>query len=582
MFVSLVTFARASLWRGPRRAPARLYQGVLALVVICALLGTAGVASRGASGLVDRGGVWIEAIQTDPLSLIPNGAPGGELIDQALYLPLFYGDAEGQIHPGAATEVPTLRNGGVSADGQTWTFHLRPHLVWSDGQPYDARDVDYTWQLWVNPAFGATNPDGDGLSFIRSATVSADHLSITFHLKQAYAPFLQYWVDGVLAPLPAHHFRTMAPATIQQSADNLDPLVTSGPFLMAESAPGDHYTLARNPKYYLAAEGLPYLDRVVFRIADEVTTIKELQAGSVTSTSGLDLQDLPAYRRLTKYRLIAAPMSARFEALFFNQRNAIISSHSEVRHAMALAIDRQDLVQEARQGFASPLCTDHPSAVHPGYAPESLKDCPEFDLKAANKLLDDTGWVKGPDGVRAKDGQRLEFEYSTTSNVVWRDASQTIVQRDFMAIGVKLDIQNYTAHILYSSVLPAGRASPPRGAVAGDYDIAEFGNQYGYDPDESFLLACDQIPPNGANFGFYCNPNLDTLYEQELRTVEPGTRQKLFTAIHNIYQTDLPFIVLYSTTDLALTAYRTHNYAPSPIAGSTVNIWEWWCDEGNC
>ena len=68
------------------------------------------------------------------------------MIDQALYLPLFYGDAQGVIHPGAATEVPTMQNGGISADATTWTFHLRPHLVWSDGQPYDARDVDFTWQ----------------------------------------------------------------------------------------------------------------------------------------------------------------------------------------------------------------------------------------------------------------------------------------------------------------------------------------------------------------------------------------------------------------------------------------------------
>ena len=72
-------------------------------------------------------------------------------MDQALYLPLFYGDAQGVIHPGAATEVPTIGNGGVTADATTWTFHLRPHLVWSDGQPYDARDVDFTWKLWANP-----------------------------------------------------------------------------------------------------------------------------------------------------------------------------------------------------------------------------------------------------------------------------------------------------------------------------------------------------------------------------------------------------------------------------------------------
>ena len=134
-----------------------------------------------------------------PDSLIPNGSSltVAYEIDQALYLPLFYGDAQGVIHPGAASEVPTVQNGGINADATTWTFHLRPHLVWSDGQPYDARDVDYTWKLWLNPKFGANLSNSPiGLQVISSAVVSTDHLTITFHLKQPYVPFLQYWVDG--------------------------------------------------------------------------------------------------------------------------------------------------------------------------------------------------------------------------------------------------------------------------------------------------------------------------------------------------------------------------------------------------
>src|SRR5439155_12547845 len=161
----------------------------------------------------------------EPDSLIPNGfgLEASALVDQALYLPLFYGDAQGVVHPGAAMEVPTVQNGGISADATTWTFHLRPHLVWSDGQPYDARDVDFTWKLWKNPKFGAAVPLDPNL--ISSADVSADHLSITFHLTHAYAPFLSLWVDGVFAPLPAHHFSSMAPEAILKSPENLNPQV---------------------------------------------------------------------------------------------------------------------------------------------------------------------------------------------------------------------------------------------------------------------------------------------------------------------------------------------------------------------
>src|SRR5437667_1195629 len=163
--------------------------GVLGSLSLLAHFGVIGARS-GATTPV-RGGTWTDDLIFDPDSLIPNAGIGSEQQeDNALYLPLFYGDAQGVVHPGAATKVPTLQNGGISANATTWTFHLRPNLVWSDGAPYDARDVDFTWKLWSNPKFGALIPLDPTL--ISGAEVSADHLTITFHLTRAYAPFLQY------------------------------------------------------------------------------------------------------------------------------------------------------------------------------------------------------------------------------------------------------------------------------------------------------------------------------------------------------------------------------------------------------
>jgi peptide/nickel transport system substrate-binding protein len=528
-----------------------------------------------------RGGTWTDDT-LEPDSLIPNGGSDGGGMDQALYLPLFYGDAQGVIHPGAARELPSVQNGDISADATTWTFRLRPGLTWSDGQPYDARDVDFTWQLWHNPKFGAAFPNGaTGFELIRSASVSADHLSITFHLTHAYAPFLQYWVDGDFAPLPAHHFGSMAPEQILKSSDNLKPRVTSGPFLVDESVPGDHYTLVRNPRYYRASEGLPYLDKVVFRSVEQDARLKDLQAGTITSAWRMDVSKVQAYRRLSDYTLVNSPTSATFEALWFNFHNTILSSHPEVRQAMAMAIDHQALIDGTRQGFASPLCTDHPSALHPGYQP--FVSCPEFDPALANRLLSDNGWVKGADGVRARGGQRLEFEYSTCASCTQgRIAGEAIIERNFNAIGIKLDIHNYPGDTFFGSLLPGGKASPPTGAVPGRYDIAEWASGFGYDPDDSSLLSCDQIPPKGVNWEFYCNPALDALYTQELVTADAGIRQQIFHQIHQIYLTQFPLIVLYSPTDLSMVRKGTHNYLPSPLAADTINIWQWWCDHGKC
>ncbi len=555
--------------------------GILGSLSLLAHFGVLGTHSSPPAATVVRGGTWIEDLIGDVDSLLPNKGGGG--IDQALYLPLFYGDAQGVIHPAAASDIPTVHNGGISADAATWTFHLKPHLVWSDGEPYDARDVDYTWKLWLNPRFGAGFPNGaTGFKLIRSADVSANHLSISFHLKQAYAPFLQYWVDGYFAPLPAHHFSAMAPETILKSSDILNPRITSGPFMMAESVPGDHYTLVRNPRYYRASEGLPYLDKVVLRsAADQDATLKDLQAGTISSAWFLDVSKVQAYQRLRGYTLVTSPTSAIFEAMWFNFHNTVLASHLEVRQAMAMAIDHQALIAVARQGFATPLCTDHPSAMHPGY--ELYANCPEFDPALANQLLSDNGWVKGADGVRTRGGQRLEFEYSTNVTLnAWRIAGEAIIERNFKAIGIKLDIHNYPGGTFFGSLLPGGKASPPTGAVAGRYDIAEWAWTFGYDPDDSVLLSCDQNPPNGVNYAFYCNPALDALYTQELATAGPGERQQIFHRIHQIYLKELPFITLYSPTDLSIVRKGTHNYLPSTIAADTVNIWEWWCDRGEC
>src|SRR5947209_16460246 len=159
---------------------------------------------------------------------------------------------------------------------------------------------------------------------IKSADVSSDHLSITFHLSQAYAPFLSYWVDGFLAPLPAHHFSTIRPDKIATS----NPTVTSGPFMIAESVPGDHYALVRNPRYYLASAGLPYLDKVVFRDISQDTLLKDLQAGSIDSVRFINFNNLSLYQRLNKYMIVATPASTTFEAMSFDFHNTIFSSDS--------------------------------------------------------------------------------------------------------------------------------------------------------------------------------------------------------------------------------------------------------------
>ena len=521
-----------------------------------------------------HGGTWIDDLYEEPTSLIPNASPetSAAIVDQTLYAPLFYGDENGVLHPGLATELPTIGNDGISADLKTWTFHLRPGLKWNDGQPEDARDVDFTWRLWTNPKFPAASTVG--VNLITSAQVSSDHLSITFHLKHGFEPFLAVWADAAAAPLPAHHFGRIAPDELLSSDENLDPTVTSGPFMMQESKPGDHYTVVRNPNYYQIAQGYPYLDRIIFRVVPNQNTIlTDLQTGTIDSAWFLDVTKPPVYERLSNYTLSSNPRSTNFEATYFDFHNPILGKHPEVRQAMAMAINHQALIQVARHGEATSLCTDHSPALVPGYQPNA--PCPPFNVQAANALLDQYGWVKGPDGVRAKGGAVLEFKYSTSTGTAWRQADELIVQQDFQAIGIKIDIRNFPAGTLVSTIVPAGKP--------GIYDLVEFEANWSYDADDSSLFACNQQPPNGFNITFYCNPKLDALFQQEQQTADPAQRQHIFDAIHQIYLTEFPFITLYSPADLAMHKKSVHNYMPGPEGAAEDNmVWLWWCDGGQC
>jgi len=551
---------------------------LLLILSACSTGGTPTGTTPTAGGAVTKGGTFTDDLYEDVDSLIPNGVSEtyAVLVDNTIWAPLFYGDSKGNVHPGLASEIPTQANGDVSQDLKTWTIKLKPNLVWSDGMPLNADDVNFTWKLWDNAKFGAYSTSG--YNEITSADVSADKLSITFHLSAPYEPFVALWTDGGLAPLPAHHFAGVSPDSILKSADNLKPAVVSGPYMVSESVVHDHFIMVRNPKYYLASQGYPYLDKIVFRfVTDSNTILKDLQAGSIDASWFLDVQKTPAYQALSNYTLTRTASSAGYEAIWINEKNPILAD-VKIRQALAMAVDHNALINTARRGAALPLCTDHPSGIVPGF--EANPPCPQFSASAASALLQSDGWTLGSDGVRTKNGKRLEFQYSTTSNNAWRAADELILQADFKAIGVKIDIQNYPAGTFFGNILPQGDPNK--------YQLAEFEQTYTYDGDDSSNLSCNQIPTaannfGGGNFAFYCNHALDALFQQELQTTDTTVRQDAFNKLHAIYLTDFPFITEYGPIDEAIYKNTVHNYTPGPEgAQETVNVWTWWCTGGQC
>jgi peptide/nickel transport system substrate-binding protein len=312
-------------------------------------------------------------------------------------------------------------------------------------------------------------------------------------------------------------------------------------------------------------------------VPDQDTILKDFQSNSINSSWFLDVTKTSSYKALSGYSLVQAPASAGYESIFFNEKNPLLKD-ATIRHAVALAINPQTLVTIARHGQAAPLCTDHPSGVHPGYQADA--PCPKYDPAAAKTLLQNAGWKLGTDNVFAKNGQKLEFPYSTTANNAWRAEDEAILQQELAAVGIKIDITNYPASTFFGTILPQGQVSK--------YGMAEFEETYVYDADDSGTFSCNQIPTaansyGGGNYAFYCNPALDKLFTQEQQTADPTARQAVFNQIHQIYLTDFPFVTEYEPHDIAVVKSTGHNYIVGAEGSSeTVNVMNWWCTGGKC
>jgi len=451
-----------------------------------------------------RGGTWIDDLYEEPTSLIPNTSPetSAAIVDQTLYAPLFYGDEHGVLHPGLAAAMPTVANGGVSADLKTWTFHLRPGLKWNDGQPEDARDVDFTWRLWTNPKFPAASTVG--VNLITSTEVSPDHLSITFHLKQGFEPFLAVWADATAAPLPAHHFSRTAPDGILKSAENLDPTVTSGPFMMQESQPADHYTVVRNPTYW--ETGKPYVDEVDWIVLpDQSAANSAFQAGQVdmlgvtgdtiTAVSAAQLKKANPAASLLEYLPVGTSLY-----LNINTRMSPVKD-ARVRQAISFALDRDEFIRTfsaGRGGWA--LAGAFPDT----YTQEEIKQILRYDPANAKQLLAAAGLANGVD---------IEFVYPGSSYGQDYVSALQLMQAQLKKVGINLSLKSHDKDAWTNSrkSLNFVMTASGKGDLVGDVD--------------SWLY--DFHSGNKSNYSAVDDPKLDALIDAQRREPDAAKRKDL-------------------------------------------------------
>jgi len=468
-----------------------------------------------------------------------------------------------------AKDVPSVQNGGVSADGKTITYKLKEGVKWSDGAPFTCDDVKFHWQAVMTPGIGVVSTTG----YADIATVECpDPLTAVVKYKNFYAPYLALFND--LIPKSAGD-----PKNMKDWAYNRKPVGT-GPFKIDEFVADDHITMSRNPNYRDPAK--PYLDQLVIRIVpSSEVALQLLKSGEVDIMWNNTEADLPELEKLPGIK-IASPVTIGGERLFLNmaenkdpsdpQKPHPILGDIKVRQALEYALNKQVIIDKLLFGKAKPGTSE----LNAGYF--DCKATPRgYDPAKAKQLLDEAGWKPGADGIRVKDGVRLRLKYSTTSGNKLREDSQVLVVENWKAVGIEAYIENAPSSV----VIGSWDANSPR--RHGNFDIIMYTTNASLDPHSQMvnLFASTSIPTvnnkGGTNYTRYSDPKADDLLKKAAAEPDIAKRKDMYCQIVQMGQDATNMIYLYQR--LSIDSYRDRvqgTVANNPWDNVGWNAENWW------
>jgi peptide/nickel transport system substrate-binding protein len=458
-------------------------------------------------------------------------------------------DASNRPIPELATAVPTRKNGGISADGKTITYHLRHDAKWSDGQPFTSADVAFSVDVVKNPKNNEIEID----DFKRITRVDTpDAYTAVFHLTQPDAEFYTTFGSGAAGPciLPKHILGGL-PDIVTAPYNSLP--VGIGPFKFSSWHRGESVELVADPLYF---RGRPKLDKVIYKIIPDRNTVL-----TQITTHELDLwMPVPAayYDRIHEIGGIAVSKipGYGYNHVDFNLSNAALRD-PVVRQALRYATDRKSILDKIRHGVGR-LQENVIAPNHPFFNP-SIARIP-YDPARANALLDGDGWKRGPDGIRVKNGVRLSFTYASGVGLPDTDQMIELMRVWWKQVGVEFEVRRYLSSLFFAPRSQGGIL------YGGHFDITNFA--WGGTPtgDQESVFACDHRPPNGQNIVYYCNATVDRLIKTFRTDNDEAVQKKSLQTIQAILAHDVPTMVLDSREDVFAYNSDLKNFRPNQVS----------------
>jgi peptide/nickel transport system substrate-binding protein len=468
----------------------------------------------------------------------------------------------------------------LEMDQMEVTFQLISGLMWSNGDPLTTDDSVYTFELNSDPDTPVSRYTVDRTASYEAPTdTTAVWTGLPGYIDSVY--FTNFW-----PPLPRALWQEelgYQAADLLQAEESSRLPMGWGPFVITEWVSGDHITAERNPNYFRANEGLPYVDTVIFRfVADSNSAVAQLISGEcdiVTQDASLEDQaELllrleqegvidPVFVTGTVWEHVdfgITPVPEYVRPDFFGD--------VRVRQAIAYCLDRETVIDSILYGRSIPIASYIPPE-HPLYAGDRLTEY-NFDPEMGMELLEEVGWVVGDDGVRVAsgvegipDGTRLEFNWGST-NASMRIQYMQIHQQDLRACGIQVNLQNLTAAEWF--------ADGPEGPLFGRrYDLGSFAWLTGVEPPCGLYLSTEMPSEEngwaGQNNPGFINEEYDAACLRALSAL-PGTDDYVegHLEAQRIFSEQVPVIPLFLRIKLAATRPEVSGFVMDPTENSEM------------
>ncbi|KAB0679121.1 ABC transporter substrate-binding protein [Aureimonas leprariae] len=430
-----------------------------------------------------------------------------------------------------------------SDDGLSTTFTLRENVRWHDGKPFTAADVAFSAMTVWKPLQNL----GRGILKNLAAVDTPDERTAVFRFSEP-TPFqlLRNALPVISHVLPRHVFEG---GDIEANPAN-ERLVGTGPFRFAEHRPGEYYRLTRNDDYW--EKGAPHLSEIVYRVLPDRSAAAGALEGEEIQLAAFSAVPLADLKRISEVPGIVV-VSKGYEALTYQLVVEINHRRQEladvrVRRAIAHAIDRDFVVKTIFLGYAAAATGPVPRNDRQFYDPATPQY--PFEPKAAEALLDEAGYKRGPGGTR--------FALKLLPAPYFNETRQfgDYLRQALAAVGIDAQIVN-------------NDAAAHQQAVYTDhaFDLAVGPPVWRGDPAISTTVLVRSGTPAGVPFsnqGGYANPALDAVIDKAARTVVEADRTALYRDFQRLVGEDLPLINVAEWSFITVARDTVKNVATNP------------------